>query len=87
MKPKRIANPTAFAVISDIIGLGNSDNILNTMSAMGERIHKNVASAIRQAAFFLCPIYVFASSIEIFFTSVLEEVLVNSSSSLSSFKR
>ena len=54
MKPKRTVKPTALAVISDIIGLDNSDNILNTMSAMGERIHKNVARAIRQAAFFLC---------------------------------
>ena len=57
----RTINPTAHAVVSVIIGLGSSDNILNTIRAMGERIHKNVARAIRQEARFLCSRYVLAS--------------------------
>ena len=87
-KAKRTAKPIPPAAVSVIPEFGTSDNKVNTMSVMGERMHRNVARAIRQEAFFLCSIYAFASSIEILFTVVSEEVSpVNSSSSISSFKR
>ena len=88
IKAKRTVNPTEPAVVSVIIGFGNPDKMLNTIIVIGERIHKKVARAMRHEAFFLCSIYAFASSIEILFMVVSKEVsLVNSSTSISSFKR
>ena len=87
MNVKKTAKPTAPAVVAVTIGSGSSDNILKTMSVIGDRMHKKVARAISHDAFFLCSINAFASSNEILFTAFSGAIESADSSSISSFKR